>query len=122
MDWLIEKLLSLIPLIAHLSKVRREIADNALNAFNAALNETSLYLAYIRQGGNPDRKREEQLARLWAAAAVPARHPDIELADMCLYKSDNRTNSDRWDNRKIIQYGIGIESVKKKYTELLHTR
>lgn len=121
MEWLIERLISLIPAIANLSKEKREIADNALIAITTALSETSLYLSHIREGGSSDRTREEQLSRYWAAAAVPARHLDDKLADMCLYKSDSWTNPDQWDRDRIVQYGIDIESVKEKYTELLHT-
>ncbi len=120
MEWLIERLISLIPAIANLSKEKREIADNALIAISTALSETSLYLAHIREGGSSDRTREEQLARYWAAAAVPARHLDLELADMCLYKSDSWTNPDRWNRERIVQYGIDIESVRERYAELLH--
>ena len=121
MEWLIERLISLIPIISKFSKDKREIADNALIAISNALSETLLYLAHIRTGGGKDRIREEQLARYWSAAAVPVRHLDSELADLCLYKSDSWTNPDRWDSSRVAQYGIDIESVRKKYTELLHT-
>lgn len=119
MEWLIERLIAILPAIAKLSKEKRELADNALNAISIALNETSLYLVYIRDAGGSDRSREEQLARYWAAAAVPVRHLDRELAEMCQYKSEIWTNPDNWNLEKIAQYGIDINSVRDKYAELL---
>ncbi|MCD6197703.1 MAG: hypothetical protein J7K15_03895 [Deltaproteobacteria bacterium] len=119
MEWLIERLIAILPAIAKLSKEKRELADNALNAISIALNETSLYLVHIRDGGGSDRSREEQLARYWAAAAVPVRHLDRELAEMCQYKSEIWTNPDNWNLEKIAQYGIDINSVRDKYAELL---
>lgn len=121
MEWLIERLISLIPLLAKYSKEKRDIADNALIAVSTALAETSLYLAHIRQGGKAERAREEQLARYWAAAAVPVRHLDEEFADICQYKSDVWVSPDSWDPEKIGQYRIDLDSVRKRYTELLHT-
>ena len=62
----------------------------------------------------------EQLARYWAAAAVPARHIDEDFAELCLYKSEAWwVNPEEWDSKKIEQYGIDIESVKNKYQAML---
>ena len=102
-----------------ISKNKRDIADNALIAISTALSETSLYLVHIKNGGSRDRSREETLARFWAAAAVPARHIDVDLADMCNYKSDSWIDPSTWDREKVEQYGIDIESVKHKYAVLL---
>ncbi|MHC4241208.1 MAG: hypothetical protein ACYSU4_02320 [Planctomycetota bacterium] len=119
MEWLIERLMSLIPAISHLSKEKRDIADNALTAISTALSETSLYLAHIQNDGSRDRSREEKLALLWAAAAVPARHIDGGLADMCQHKSESWINPNKWNRDKIDEYGIGIDTVKKRFAELL---
>jgi hypothetical protein len=70
MEWLIERLIALIPAISNLSGERREMADNALISISHALNETSIYLRQIRDGAPQDREKEEHLARYWAAAAV----------------------------------------------------
>lgn len=120
MEWLIERLISLIPTISDLSKNRRDLADNALAAISEALSETSLYLAHLKDTGKRDREREEQLARSWAAAAVPARHIDVELAEMCQYKSEIWINPDAWGRDKIQKYGVDIDTVKHRYMELLN--
>ncbi len=120
MEWLIERLISLIPSITNLSKERRDVADSALLAISVALRETSLYLAHVRDGGDPDRSQEEQLARNWAAAAVPIRHLDRGLAEKCQHKCELWTNPDNWNLAKMTQYGHDIESIKERYAELLY--
>lgn len=65
--------------------------------------------------------REEQLARSWAGAAVPARHIDTELAEMCQHKSDLWINPDGWSREEIEKYGISIETVKERYLALLQS-
>lgn len=119
MEWLIERLIGLIPAISNLSREKREIADNALVSISHALNETCIYLKQIRDGSPKNRETEEKLARYWAAAAIPARHLDDEFAELCIYKSDAWVNPDEWNRERIEQYGIDLESVRKKYHDLL---
>jgi len=121
MEWLVERLVGLIPLIKENAEKRRELADNALSVISRALNETSLYVQHIQNGGAPDRSREEELARYWSAAAIPVRHLDREFAEMCHYKSELWTSPDNWNPEKLTQYGIDLDSVKQKYTDLLRT-
>ena len=63
--------------------------------------------------------KEEEIARYWAEAAIPARHLDIEFAELCLYKSEAWINPDLWTHDKVVKYGIDLESVKIKYKAML---
>lgn len=118
-EWVIEKFIGLIPSFEKASSLRRDMQDNALRAISHALNETFLYYRDIDTGKprNPD--IEAQLSRYWAAAAIPLRHIDRELAEICEYKSEYWVNPDTWNNEDIERLGIGLEKVRNQYRSLL---
>ena len=118
----VEQLISLLGPIAKLSKEKRELRDNALRSISNALNETYLYYRDIKRGKGRDPEVEAQLSRYWSAAAIPIRHIDNELANICEYKSEYWINPDNWNDGKIESLGIGLESVRKRYRSLLNPR
>src|SRR5205085_8937681 len=82
--------------------------DSALAALYGALNETKLYLER-RDAGERDRGREEQLSRLWSAAAIPLRRFNADLAARCLEKSDFWVAPKRWFDDDVHSKRIDID-------------
>lgn len=118
LEYVVDKLIGLLGPIATLSKEKREIKDNALRAISIALVETKLYYR-DRQNGKPrNLDVEAQLAKYWAAAAIPLRHIDQELAMACEHKADFWTGPDDWTNEEIKRLGIKLEDVSKAYRSI----
>ena len=101
---------------------RDEQKDAALTAIYAAASETTIYLADLEREKNTDRKREQDIARLWSAAAVPIRHFDMDLADRCLLKFEFWVNPDKWNADEATERRIAIEAVLDKARELMMSR
>ncbi len=120
LQWVVERFLELLGLIAQLQKDRREVADRALSATSQALNETFLYYRDIETDQAIDAKREAELVRLWSAAAIPLRHIDSELASICEHKAAYWLKPDSWNNEQVVLLGIGLESVRDRYRAMLH--
>jgi hypothetical protein len=118
-EWIVERLIGLLGPVAKLQKDKRDLADAALRSVSEALTETCLYYRAIEDGGGTDKVREAQLVRLWAAAAIPLRHIDPDLASTCQYKSDYWLDPRSWDNAKIKRIGIDLDSVKRRFNALL---
>jgi len=118
-EWVVGKLIDLLPVIGNVSKDKREVADNALRSISHALTETSLYVNRYVDEGKRDEEVEAQLARYWSAAAIPVRHLDPELSDICEYKSEYWLNPKSWDKDKTSGLAIDLESVRKRYREKL---
>lgn len=118
-EWLVERLIGLLPAISTLQKDKREVADAALSSIAKALNETALYVAHIDETETRDRSREEELARLWAAAAIPTRHVDDEFSEICQYKSEIWVNPSNWDQQRIREWGLDLRTVADRYKRLL---
>ncbi|WP_206751690.1 hypothetical protein, partial [Halorubrum sp. SD626R] len=62
---------------------------------------------------------EEQLSRYWAAAAIPVKHLDPELALICDKKSDFWINQDNWPPERIERNKIGLDMVRTQYRQML---
>lgn len=122
LEYVVDKLIGLLGPIATLSKDKRELKDNALRAISTALLETKLYYR-DRQSGKPrNMEVEAQLAKYWAAAAIPLRHIDQELAMTCEYKADFWTGPDSWTGEEIERTGIKLEDVSKAYRSIAMPR
>jgi hypothetical protein len=119
-EWVVERLISLIPSISNLSKDKRELGDNALRAVSHALTETCLYVNRYVKSGKRDQEIEAQLARYWSAAAIPLRHIDPELSDICEYKSEYWLDPSSWDSSKSNGIAIDLDAVRAKYRAKLH--
>jgi hypothetical protein len=93
--------------------------DQALAAIIASANETKIYLMRIQHNGKRDRKTEEQLSRLWAAAAIPVRKINKDLAERCFLKSDYWLNPEYYTARDIEKFRIGVEQVYEEARNML---
>jgi hypothetical protein len=116
---IIDKLTNLLGPIATLSKDRRELKDSALRAISVALNETYFYYRDLKKGSNRSIDRENSLAKYWSAAAIPLRHIDTDLANVCEHKSEFWINPDNYENEEIERLGIGLNSVRQAYRKML---
>ena len=119
-EWVVERLISLLPAIGDLSRDRRELADNALRAVSHALTETSLYVNRYVKSGKRDEEIEAQLARYWSAAAIPLRHIDSELSEICEYKSEYWLDPNNWNPDNTNGLSISLDSVRDKYRAKLN--
>ncbi|MCG3695428.1 hypothetical protein ACN09N_01835 [Aliarcobacter butzleri] len=118
-EWVAERLISLLPIIGNVSKDKREVADKALYAISEALTETCLYVNKYVENGKRDEKIEAQLVRYWANAAIPIRHIDSELSSVCEYKSEYWLNPSNWKDSNSNGLVIDLESVRKQYRKKL---
>ena len=116
----IEQLTVLLPLIADTAKDKREVADNALHAIAEALTETSLYISRYTKTNERELETQEELARLWSSAAVPIRHIDKKLANICALKSKYWVDPESWDENETKGIAIDIDTVRDKYRAKLN--
>ncbi len=118
-EWVVEKFIALIPSFEKASSLRRDMQDNALRAISHALNETFLYYRDVDGGKPRNLDVEAQLSRYWSAAAIPLRHLDQELAQVCEYKSEYWVNPENWKHEDVERLGIGLKKVRDQYRSLL---
>jgi len=118
MEWFIERLISLIPILSDAAKEKRKLADAALQALSTALDETSIYITSRNRGNDIDHDIESKLARYWSAAAIPVRHFDAELADICIEKNRYWLDPDGWEGNSEQEERISLHNVKAQYSEL----
>ena len=114
-EWVVDRLISIIPSISNLSKDKRELGDNAFRSISHALTETCLYINRYTKLGKRDAEIEAQLARYWSAAAIPLRHIDRELSEICEYKSEYWLDPRNWDPAKTNGIAIDLDTVREKY-------
>ena len=119
-EWVVERLISLIPAMGNIAKDKRELADNALRSISHALTETCIYYKSFSKTRERNEETEAQLARYWSAAAIPLRHIDQELSEICEYKSEYWLDPTGWDEEKANGIAIDLETVRKKYREKLN--
>ncbi|MCX2524073.1 hypothetical protein [Larsenimonas rhizosphaerae] len=121
-EMILGNLVNLIGPLQAMSRDHRELRDNALRSISHALNETCIYYRKL----DSDRKRnfetENQLSRYWAAAAIPIRHIDYELSQICEHKSEYWINPEGWSPEELKQFNIDLDGVRKQYRQLLQPR
>lgn len=117
---LIDGLIKVLGPIATLSKDRRDLKDLALRTISNALTETTLYYKDLDGGKARNEERESLLVKYWAAAAIPIRHFDSDLAMICDMKADYWINPGLYNSEEIKKYGIGLNDVKQAYRKLLN--
>jgi hypothetical protein len=98
-----------------LSKEKREVKDQALRAISIALVETKLYYRDRADGKPQNMDVEAQLSKYWAAAAIPLRHIDQELAVTCEHKADFWTQPNNWPDEDVKRLGIKLDDVTRAY-------
>lgn len=116
---ILEGLSKILGPIATLSKDRRELKDSALRAISNALDETFLYYRDLDKGGERNHDREALLAKYWSAAAIPMRHFDQNLANICDHKSEYWINPKNYNSEQIKELGIGLDDVRLAYRRML---
>ena len=117
-EWVVGKVFEIIPVLSELRKTQRELADEAITTISDALTETSIYVTHIGNGGEPDTVKQAELARLWARAAIPIRHIDQELSEICENKSKYWIDPGDWPSDLVREKGIGLHQVRDRYSEL----
>lgn len=122
LPFVIERLTALLGPIANLSKEKRDLKDNALRSVLIALMETKEYYQKISRGSARNVDTEAQLAKYWAAAAIPLRHIDKDLAMTCELKAEYWINPDNWDDVKNQNLDISLESVTSEYRKLANLK
>ena len=90
---------------------RAEKRDAALDAIYMACTETKIYVVEWDRTGKRNKKKEQELAKLWKKASIPVRHFDQLLADKCYHKGDYWLNPDHWDTQDIEHLGIDLDRV-----------
>lgn len=118
LEFVLDKLITLLGPISTLSREKRELRDNALRAISHALTETYLYYRSIERGGEHNHETEDQLVRYWSAAAIPLRHIDAELARVCQDKSDYWLSPDSYSSKQVKELGIRLLDVKRAYRQM----
>lgn len=116
---LIELLTSNLGSIATAGKENEQKKDLALRAVSYALDETYLYYRDMKNGHLKDRDREAQLVKLWSAAAIPLRHFDLELANICDRKSEYWLDPEIYTDEDVIKLGIRLGDVRGAYRKLM---
>ncbi len=119
-EWVVQKLFDAIPLIDQASKEKRELADGAYLSISTALTETCLYVAQFNKTREPNFETQARLAKLWAEAAIPLRHIDSELSEICEYKSEYWVDPQSWDSSNSNSIEIDLVSVRNKYRAKLN--
>src|SRR5689334_1584671 len=100
-DQVIAGLGAVLEKIPALGRDRREVHDNALRSISHALSETYLYYQGLERGAVRNLETEAQLSQYWAAAAIPLRHLDQELAAVCEYKGEYWLNPEDWSPERV---------------------
>ena len=108
--------------IATLSKDRRELKDSALRAISNALDETFLYYRDMDNGSPINLEREALLSKYWSAAAIPMRHFDEQLSNICEHKSEYWINPTNYNDNDIRELNIGLDNVRQAYRKMLSPR
>jgi len=114
----IDGLVKLLGPIATLSKDKRELKDSALRAISIALDETCIYYRDRRNGSERNMEREGQLVKYWSAAAIPLRHFDEHLSNICDLKAEYWVNPNDYNPTQIEELGIDLISVRNAYKQL----
>jgi hypothetical protein len=118
-EYVIQKLIALLPTIGLITKENREIRQKALTSIALALNETYLYYSGLDRGEKRNFDTEAQLSKYWSESAVHISFFDKELAEICEYKSDYWINPDNYTDEKVSSLGIELDSVRKRYRDIL---
>lgn len=105
--------------IATLSKDKRELKDSALRAVSNALDETYLYYRDLENGSPKNTEREALLVKYWSAAAIPMRHFDENLSNICDQKSQYWVNPTNYQDEDIKELGIELDNVRQAYRKML---
>lgn len=112
MKWVFEELRYWVERISEWNREPQKKEEEALTAFLDALNETTIYLGRIKVDPNSStREDEENLSRLWRAAAQKVRRYNPELAQRCNSKGAYWGNRLYWTKEEIDEMQISIREI-----------
>ena len=119
---ILDGLATILGPIATIGKDRRELKDQALSSISNALMETKLYYGKLSRGMPRNIDTEGMLAKYWAAAAIPMRHFNGELAEACHDKSEFWVNPDSYSDKDLAELGIRLQDVSGAYRKMISFR
>lgn len=122
LEWVIERLFSLIGPAGTLLTGRRELKDNALRSVSHALFETKLYYRDLRRGSPRYLEPETQLSCYWSAAAIPFRHFDQELAAACDGKANYWLSPESFSDEKSERWALVVTVPRPARYCTVHSR
>jgi hypothetical protein len=111
--------IGLINFFRSIGERRDDRTRAALAALSKALTDTRFYLRDRSSGTEPSRARQDEIVRLWTAAAIELRGLDTNLAEICQYKADYWTDPGGWAREDVVEKCISIDGVFDRYRELL---
>jgi len=85
----------------------------------AAVVETEQYASERKEGGRRDRRREAELAKLWATAAVDVRSVDRRLSRIALVKSFSWANPELLTNENYKDVPTQLDLIRNQCEWLL---
>ncbi|EPJ9037303.1 hypothetical protein LM859_000219 [Serratia marcescens] len=90
----------------------------AINALTKAVHETEMYFRDRGRGKERDTLREDELSRLWTAAAEPVRLVDAQLSELCRYKASYWLFPERYSRGEVVDLQITLEGMNANLQKL----
>jgi len=100
-------------------KALEERELQAIRAFQTAVISTSNYVNRLESGKRSDRKREEELAKLWSDAAIAFYGVNDQVTPLLHLKALSWSRPARWIDEKVVQAGITLDAMDKLLMDLL---
>ena len=91
--------------------------DDALDAIQEALSETTKYLQR-ENAQERERTRELDLSNLWKIASIRVRKINPDLAKRLRFKSSYWENSINLSRKEVLESGIALKQIKKEFDQL----
>ena len=98
----------------------RQKWSTAVAALQEAVIATKTYTAGLERGESQHRKREGELAQLWARAGNRFYGLDGALAERLHLKGDYWTQPEAWTHQQVLDLGIAFDHVANLTSQLLH--
>lgn len=111
------KLLEYLERRADRNDTRRK---DALNAFSRALLETELYVARLEKGEPKDRKKEEELARLWRESSLNTKVLNKEWPIRDADKMYHWINHAKEEAESLEARGLSLKDLRKDLEQTLN--
>ena len=118
LTWVFDRLREIVVGWRAGNQMRSQQRVEALACFLRALNETEIYFGTSRVLGR-DRRREEELSRLWTATSQMFRHFDADLATRCETKGCYWADPVGWSIEELIQARVNIMDMRSTLHDLL---
>jgi len=90
----------------------------AITALTEAVHETEMYFRDRAKGKERDSSREDELSRLWSAAAEPVRLVDGQLSELCRYKAKYWLFPEKYTRGEVVELQITLEGMNATLQKL----